>query len=397
MTFDEALRELGIDAGADDASVRRAYLRAVRRHSPERDPEGFLRVRQALGCVSAELEWRRSSGHPARPTPDDAEPSADAVEEHPVEARAADPAEDAAPPPSRVTPEERILAGRSAAQARPDSADAWEELVDALESAGRTDEAAQALCDAERAGAPGFAERILYDAPERASPELLRRAAEASSPWLRLAAAAALRERGDPVRAAEVLTGLLADADDGSLPPPVVWGYLDTLQALLAAREHDAALALRDGLAREFAAGSELARLGPHAERWELVNELLAVYPFVPPPLWPPLRVPLAARGHAPAAREVRAFAVERPLVAAHLAHELMHRAPTLFAAFGPALAPPEPAWQSWARRAPRNVVILGWVLALLLMAGFWAAMSRGRAPDGRGLAPGEPAPGQER
>ncbi|MCC6526808.1 MAG: hypothetical protein IT373_29435 [Polyangiaceae bacterium] len=390
MTFDEALRELGIDAGADAPSVRRAYLRAARRHSPERDPEGFLRVRQALECVSAELGSGQSSGRPARPEPDGAEPPADALEPSAVEARAADTADDAAAPPPRVESEERIAAGRRAARARPDSADAWEELVDALESAGHTDEAAQALCDAERAGAPGFAERILYDVPERASPELLCRAERATSPWLRLAAAAALRQRGETVRAAKILTGLLADADDGSLPPPVVWGYLDTLQALLAAREHDAALGLRDGLAREFAPGSELAVLAPHAERWALANELLAVYPFVPPPLWSPLLAPLAARPQGPAEREVRAFAAERPLVAAHLAHELEHRAPALFATFGAALAPPEPAWQSWARRAPRNVVILGWVLALLLMAGFWAAMSRG--PD---LVEPERVPGE--
>ena len=35
---------LGIEETADDESVRAAYLAAVRRSPPDRDPEGFQRV-----------------------------------------------------------------------------------------------------------------------------------------------------------------------------------------------------------------------------------------------------------------------------------------------------------------------------------------------------------------
>lgn len=42
---------LGVGSDADDASVRRAYLRLLREHSPERDPEGFRRVRAAYEAV----------------------------------------------------------------------------------------------------------------------------------------------------------------------------------------------------------------------------------------------------------------------------------------------------------------------------------------------------------
>jgi hypothetical protein len=38
---------LGIDAGATDEEVRRAYFARVQEHPPERDPEGFKTVRAA--------------------------------------------------------------------------------------------------------------------------------------------------------------------------------------------------------------------------------------------------------------------------------------------------------------------------------------------------------------
>ncbi len=45
---------LGIEETADDAAVRAAYLAAVRRSPPDRDPEGFRRVREAYEAVRDE-------------------------------------------------------------------------------------------------------------------------------------------------------------------------------------------------------------------------------------------------------------------------------------------------------------------------------------------------------
>ena len=42
---------LGVDETADDAAVRAAYLAAVRRSPPDRDPEGFQRVRDAYEAI----------------------------------------------------------------------------------------------------------------------------------------------------------------------------------------------------------------------------------------------------------------------------------------------------------------------------------------------------------
>jgi curved DNA-binding protein CbpA len=45
---------LGIEETADDEHVRAAYLEAVRRAPPDRDPEGFRRVREAYEAVRDE-------------------------------------------------------------------------------------------------------------------------------------------------------------------------------------------------------------------------------------------------------------------------------------------------------------------------------------------------------
>ncbi len=46
-TEPDAYGILGIQPDATPAEVRQAYLRKVREHPPERDPEGFKRVREA--------------------------------------------------------------------------------------------------------------------------------------------------------------------------------------------------------------------------------------------------------------------------------------------------------------------------------------------------------------
>jgi curved DNA-binding protein CbpA len=42
---------LGLDETADDAAVRAAYLVALRQSPPDRDPEGFRRIREAYDAL----------------------------------------------------------------------------------------------------------------------------------------------------------------------------------------------------------------------------------------------------------------------------------------------------------------------------------------------------------
>src|SRR5262245_50926762 len=55
MTLDEALACLGLGTLAAPAEVRRAYLRRVKHHGPERDPTRFMEIRAAYELVMAAL------------------------------------------------------------------------------------------------------------------------------------------------------------------------------------------------------------------------------------------------------------------------------------------------------------------------------------------------------
>jgi hypothetical protein len=47
VDFLEACGVLGVEAGASQKEVRRAYLKLIRKHKPDRDPDGFQRTRDA--------------------------------------------------------------------------------------------------------------------------------------------------------------------------------------------------------------------------------------------------------------------------------------------------------------------------------------------------------------
>lgn len=44
---------LDIEESADDEQIKKAYLAKVRQHPPERDPEGFRRVRAAYEAIKS--------------------------------------------------------------------------------------------------------------------------------------------------------------------------------------------------------------------------------------------------------------------------------------------------------------------------------------------------------
>lgn len=56
MTLQEALAELGLEAGADPDAVRRAYLRLIKVRKPETDPQGFKRAREAYEIARPESQ-----------------------------------------------------------------------------------------------------------------------------------------------------------------------------------------------------------------------------------------------------------------------------------------------------------------------------------------------------
>ncbi|MCA9699641.1 MAG: J domain-containing protein [Myxococcales bacterium] len=79
MDRDEALSLLGVDAGADPRTVKRAYLRRLKKTKPERDPEGFKRLREAYELLEQEQDHQEED-HEHEPQPEFAPSSANVVE-----------------------------------------------------------------------------------------------------------------------------------------------------------------------------------------------------------------------------------------------------------------------------------------------------------------------------
>jgi hypothetical protein len=75
VTFDEALREIGVAPGSSQEEIRRAYLRQVKVRKPEADPEGFCRLREAFDLLREQPELSFSPEILFRPGP--ADPEAD--------------------------------------------------------------------------------------------------------------------------------------------------------------------------------------------------------------------------------------------------------------------------------------------------------------------------------
>ncbi len=125
MTLDEALSTLGLARGASPEEARRAYLRLLKKHKPEVDPEGFRRVRAAYEVTQGKGGGDASI---AAPTPEPAAREEGVPRGAPdVEA---EPARAAEPLVEPVAPE-------VAARERPSRLDEARALVATLEAAAR--------------------------------------------------------------------------------------------------------------------------------------------------------------------------------------------------------------------------------------------------------------------
>lgn len=89
MNRAEAVRLLELEEPLDARTVRKAYLRAVKRHRPETDPEGFQRVREAFDLLKRQVGRARRApsapsvrapmtAHVLRPSPYPQPPPVDA-------------------------------------------------------------------------------------------------------------------------------------------------------------------------------------------------------------------------------------------------------------------------------------------------------------------------------
>src|SRR5260370_13631418 len=99
MDYRTALAELGFEEDADPTheQLRRTYLRRLREHPPERDPEGFKRLRRAFEILRETVD-----DEPAAETESSVAPhvTVPAVEPPPPPPSLPPPPPPPAPPPS---------------------------------------------------------------------------------------------------------------------------------------------------------------------------------------------------------------------------------------------------------------------------------------------------------
>ncbi len=200
MGFEEAVELLGLDPACDPKQVRRAYLRQVKLHKPEQDPEGFRRVRDAYDLILRELPFRSvllgasdESDEANAGTlstaealgEDTAQPTADeSAAEHGAAPAASSPPSAAESPldayherAGEATEQEAVAIWRQATSEHPDDAEAWGNLIDALDVVDDEQQALSALVEAYQAGHEQYGAFLLFRAPERA-PEAMLEAAE---------------------------------------------------------------------------------------------------------------------------------------------------------------------------------------------------------------------------
>lgn len=258
MTPGEARAWLEVDEATSPDAVRRAYLRKVKEHKPERDPEGFRRTREAYECLTrgAPILVRASDGAPGAGAPDEGpyrvpsppEPEADDPFWSLLEAL--DEEED---------PDERIATLRAAALERPDDVRVVLELERELSEADEPELAVEVLREAGARGLAGVDPILFRCHLERLNDEELARLETSplpDAPRLRALALVLASRPNEAVALAEhALRG------DG---PPSAW--LELVFSLYEHRARPQARAVLGAIQKRVAERGEGMRLPTHVQ-----------------------------------------------------------------------------------------------------------------------------------
>ncbi|RKH51675.1 hypothetical protein D7X96_10480 [Corallococcus interemptor] len=347
MDFQEALRELDVEADPGGDVIRRAYLRKLKTRKPETDPEGFARLREAYETVLARREGREAPRTQAAPLEEAAKPAPESGPTSPVVATPASlerfRAEFRALPPD-APPEAPVDVARRAVEALQDEVEPRQWLVEALLAADRVPEALAAYRDAYRQGHLGFLAELAQRFPralEDAEISLLGRSAPHRFLWMVANRLLELDEVAHAWKVGQAAFERMGNNPEEPPPPPgwfvqfVLLLHLNVLPG--PARElaqRYVAWVKAEGLSDAFAS-EEVAPL------WPLVLELNAL----PDTFSGTLRRTLAKvvlDGHVERARAAfLALAKVRPEEATDAVHLLRQHAPLLYLALDRP-APPE-------------------------------------------------------
>ena len=285
MTQDEAAEILGVTLAVDAGSLRRAYLKQVKQHRPERDPDGFQRVRAAYDLLRSRGKAPLSGG-PLDPTPverqtQDVQPgNGDTVFGRPVDEL--DAVNDAyASLDALDEAEARLTLARRTHHAYPDSPDASWLLYEVLREEARDDEAIALLRAASARGMPGFFDVLVANHRHALSDAELE--AAATTPQGCLTVALVHMDRDDPESALQHALSALEEASRSQ--SDIALNTVLVLVFGFFAREHTRNARELFARFRSFLDESGLERRlrGGHAILYLLSSELDAVAEDVPP------------------------------------------------------------------------------------------------------------------
>lgn len=313
MDIDRALAELGVTRGVDPETLRRAYLRQVRAHPPERDPEGFKRVRSAYDFLR-EQPWLWS-----------------APEDEPVPSE-----QDGAGSPVCVVPESASAPAHDTGTSRaPSEADA-SGVSSAPAGVGSKDEA-----------------------PPEPDPAVLDSAFET---WMRLQGPAALER---PEETASLMIELFGSTSSTLLPP--AWSVFEVILVLVrGARVDRAAELLAAFEARLALDGTALHALSTElAARYKLIRELIALRGMAPKGAMVALAKAIQD-GNLLGAGD--AVTTASKLAGASFNAGFAQRAPTLHMSLKRFFVEPEPSYQLGSA-----AVRFGWSLMFIILIGIRA------------------------
>lgn len=368
MEFYEALRALGVGVEAGSEGARRAYLRLLRKHNPERDQEGFLRLREAYEIVRSQIEWRSAMAASRSGGASGANELVEPREEHTGFGEASTPAAQPATRPGEPAPaaadleglgerivrfyealdeipledgERRLDVARRAATELPGRAEPLWLLYDELVGAGRPGEALEVLRQGRDAGMDGFEAQMLGAHAAQLDGRDLDRARRATSTRAQMALAEALASRGEVRGAAKLVRSAVRGADEADLEeisPSVA------LRVALVAFSKDLVVTgqklvphIRRLVRRRERQGLVLPQ--HQAALFVVTAELARLPETFPDPLRRAIASAVLAGNLDAAGPAMTVFAMERPSETREAAAQLAARAPSLHAAYREILA----------------------------------------------------------
>jgi hypothetical protein len=364
VTYDEALRVLGLERGSDSNAIRKAYLTQTKLHSPERDPDGFKRVRAAyelLRALSANRFVVREVAEVDH-APEIANPLRQLSEE------------------LRTTqdPEQRVRIGREAAD-RYGTADAYELWIEALGPRPPVQELASIVRAAIARGHASFTAVLRHRCSSMLTDDELAEwhVAVVSNPSAdAMDLTRVYLQRGRPTVAAQVVElALEAARRDPLTPRPLNYTVLDTILALFEQGAQAEAGRVASVYAAVYA-GDE--RGNANAVIQQATAELAAVHGRIDSALVRTMAKALRSGRPEDADRDLSQF-IRSNRAAADAATALLEQtAPVLDSVFSRVLRRPESGVRAWVSRLRTPAVSRSLFLSMWVAVQIFIAANRG-------------------